>query len=908
MIGQKLSHFRVLDRIGEGGMGVVYRARDENLQRVVALKVLPSDRLADQERRLRFLREARAAASVTHPSIAVVHEVEESDGVIFIAMEFIEGRTLRAVISGRPMPLRELLRLGVEIAEGLSAAHLSRLVHRDLKPDNVMITLDSRVKILDFGLAKMLEERAEPAPGEASRLATISDEMTQAGRVLGTAGYMSPEQIRGQSVDTRSDLFAFGVVMHEMATGAPPFRGATSMDVMSAILNQEPRPVSQANAEVPAELERIIGKCLEKDADERYQDTRDLVVDLRRLKKGTDSGAVTRQATGQEAVRKETRRRRAVTGALLAGIALALVVAGLGAWRLRLGTPKAGPLTQRLILSDEEVTGQPRGSSLSPDGRHLAFTTGEGLFIRELGSGATRGLPLPEGRSGAWFTRWSPDGTHLYVGLGSQSRSSIWIVSVLTGTVHSLGQDVSAGPWPSPDGKLLAFVPPREGHPNGNELWVMDSQGKSPRQVVSLHGEGTIIRAAWAPNSQWLAFMQRSHAESEEQLVIEVSDPMGGQRAVLLSDLRLKAGYGQVSHLCWLPDGRLLYSLSEPPPNANDMNLWGLPLDLATGRAEGEPSRITNGAGAALLVAMAITDGTRVLAYKSTARKDAFAGSLSVDGARLSDVRRLTFRGATDRVEAWSHDGRVILWSERNGTPDLFIQALDSREATGLVVGPEVVSGASMSPDGNAVLYGVRDSEARPTDDWTLMRLDLTDSTTRTLGKIKSSGRLGCPSRAGAPCVLGEFEGREIVFSLFDPGLGKGDEFARLPLRTGGPKWKLSPDGERLALGEWNPSMKPVIRDIAVPGGQVREIVFQGVTGYDSFAFTADGKGLFIRGRPAGGNSRFMRADLEGRTVVLDRDDNEDDLSEDPVPSPDGRYLAFTVSSLSLDLWLIENL
>jgi serine/threonine protein kinase len=211
--GRKLSHFRILDRIGEGGMGVVYRAEDENLHRAVALKVLPPEAVANEERRLRFLREARAAASVTHPNIATIHEVDEADGVVFIAMELIEGKTLRELISGKPLPLKDALRLGIEIGEGLARAHQGRVVHRDLKPDNVMVASDGHVKILDFGLAKLLEADGH-APTEQSRLETISGEMTERGRVMGTVSYMSPEQARGQTIDSRSDLFAFGVVLY----------------------------------------------------------------------------------------------------------------------------------------------------------------------------------------------------------------------------------------------------------------------------------------------------------------------------------------------------------------------------------------------------------------------------------------------------------------------------------------------------------------------------------------------------------------------------------------------------------------------------------------------------------------------------------------------------------------------
>ena len=270
------------------------------LHRPVALNVLPPEAVADEERELRFLREARAAASVTHPNIATIHEVDEADGIVFIAMEYIEGKALRAMIAGKPLSLKEALRLGIEMGEGLARAHQGRIVHRDLKPENVMVTPDGHVKILDFGLAKLLEVEALPS-SERSRLETISGEMTRQGRILGTAAYMSPEQARGLSVDSRSDLFAFGVVLYEMVTGTAPFRGATPMDTLSAILNNPTVPAAQLNPDVPAELDRILGKCLEKDPAERYQDTRDLVVDLKRLKRDTESQPLARVATGPEA-------------------------------------------------------------------------------------------------------------------------------------------------------------------------------------------------------------------------------------------------------------------------------------------------------------------------------------------------------------------------------------------------------------------------------------------------------------------------------------------------------------------------------------------------------------------------------------------------------------------------------
>ncbi len=915
MTGRRLSHFRIVERIGEGGMGVVYRAEDERLHRAVALKVLPPERLADEERRLRFLREARAAAAVTHPNIAVVYEVDESDGTVFIAMELIEGKTLRAAIGGRALALKEALRLGAEIAEGLSAAHHARLVHRDLKPDNVMVNLEGRVKILDFGLAKVLDQREETAPGAGSKLATISDEMTQAGRVLGTASYMSPEQIRGQNVDTRSDVFAFGLVMYEMATGTSPFQGATSMDVMSAILNKETSPPSLVNAEVPPELSRIIGKCLEKDPAERYQDTRDLVVDLRRLKKDTDSGAASRPpVTGPSEVIKPARRRPRVSILVGVGIAAVALAGGFAAWRYWPSAPQAGTLTQRLLLSAEEEGGHFMGS-LSPDGKFLALASQGALSVRDVASGARRDFPLPEGRS-IGFAKWSPDAKQIYAAVEGQSGvASIWIVSVLTGSTRRLGQEVSAGPWPSPDGKLLAFVPASERPGPGNELWVMSSDGESPRKVVSLVGEDDrMSRVTWAPNGRWLAFIpRRGSLAVAETFTIEIADLAGTTTVLIPSQPRLRAAYGQVSTVAWLPDGRLLFSLAEPPPRENDMNVWGVPVNLTTGRSAGAPSRITNETGVSINLVGASADGKRMLAYKSAAEGHSFVGVLSPDGARLSDVRRLTLSKSNDLPMGWTRDGRVILLSDRNGTGNLFLQSLDSREPASLIAGPQDVVRARTSPDGKLLLYGTRGGKSGAADGWTLMSLDFGDGATRSMGAMTDGTTIECPSRAGAPCVLGSVGTQEVVFSLLDPEIGKGREFFRYP-RPGSifnTSWNVSPDGERLVLVTVDSSFKPEIRIVGVPSGQVREIAVKGVDWSSQpwvrhLAFSANGKSLFVSGRTRE-ETDLLRVELDGTTSVLRRDDSAVEQPERLVPSPDGRHLAFAVDSLTQDLWIIEG-
>ena len=288
MIGKQLSHFRIVEKIGEGGMGVVYRAEDQKLGRHVALKVMRPEFVANEERRRRFIREARTAASVTHPNIVTVHEIDEVDGITFIAMELLDGKGLGVHLGGRALASDDAIRIAVDVAEGLAQAHAAGVVHRDLKPDNVIVGPGQQITILDFGLAKLHDEARSTGASDTD-VQTASLDATRDGRILGTVAYMSPEQARGLPVDKRSDVFSFGVLLYEMVTGKAPFSGPTITDTLTAILRDRQAPVATLNPDVPAELERILIRCLEKNPKDRYQDTGHLVSDLRALKKFTDS-------------------------------------------------------------------------------------------------------------------------------------------------------------------------------------------------------------------------------------------------------------------------------------------------------------------------------------------------------------------------------------------------------------------------------------------------------------------------------------------------------------------------------------------------------------------------------------------------------------------------------------------
>ena len=486
LVGKTISHFRVLEKLGHGGMGVVYRAEDTSLGRLVALKFLPADVAQDPASMERLRREARAASSLNHPNICSIFEIVEHEGEHFIAMELLEGQTLQERIGGKPLATDVLLELAIQLADALDAAHTTGIIHRDIKPGNIFVTGRGQAKILDFGLAKKTPRKIATGSPTAIPTASLTEEqLTSPGATVGTVAYMSPEQARGEEVDARSDLFSFGAVLYQMATGTPPFTGETSAVIFDGILHQTPPAPVRFNPKTPTELERIIGKALEKDREERYQTARDLLVDLRHLKRESSSGYPDERWRGQR------RKSREWMAWGIAGLALlATVLLGIGYYGR---TPAPRAVTRFVVNPPEQRSfDTPDGffccNVVSPDGRQLALLTYDlegakrSLWIRPLDSVSARELPETEGVE---LVAWSGDSRLLLFTANGKLKK----VDVMGGLPETLcdAKEMVVWSWISSNTALLLEGPSAPHHQPIQQLNLDDCSIKPVTKLDLAH-------------------------------------------------------------------------------------------------------------------------------------------------------------------------------------------------------------------------------------------------------------------------------------------------------------------------------------------------------------------------------------------------------------------------------------
>ena len=843
-IGHRVGSYEVLSPLGAGGMGEVYRARDTELGREVALKVLPEAVSRDPERVLRFRREARLLASLNHPNIAAIYGLEEADGQLLLALELVEGQTLKERLERGAIPIEEALEIAKRIAEGLEAAHENGTLHRDLKPANVKITPEGKVKLLDFGLAKASAGRAASASAnEVRQPPSVAESATRAGIILGTAGYMSPEQASGKAVDTRTDIWSFGVVLFEMLTGRVPFSGETVSEILAAVMRDDP-DWSKLPGSTPPSLLKLLRRCLQKAPRERLHAIADARLDLEDMLARTTGEAGHLEGDEGRAAAEHPRRSRqrwvwAVAGLLIGGLAAGLFVARLSE------APKAPAAVHFIPGTPERFSFGIWGNVPvpSPDGRHVAFTGtldgAVGLWIRSLDSPDARLLP---GTSGANLAFWSPDSAWIAFFSGSQTTtvgSHLSRIRLADGSVRRIcalpeGWPVG-GTW-AEDGTIVVSAgrPPR--------LFSVAAAGGEARPLTTVdaaRGERGHFWPQFLPDGRRFLFLVRSTQDQAEGLHVASLDTPDARR-------RLLPGFSRVAyaseHLLFAREGVLLAQ----PFDSGRLEVSGEPTPVARNVASWNESANSGWFG---------VSPSGVLAYLGATASDLQLTWLDRSGARLETLGE----PAPYNQIALSPGGRRVameVWSE-NGL-DLWAMDVSRGVASRVTSDPGSEQDFVWSPDGEELIY----VKAALGSGSTLYRRDLRGGAPAPLRESSTHAYPESWSSDGATllCMLGD----DAVWAFPLAGDGPPELVLKTAFRIDEPQ--LSPDRRWLAYistqsGDWEVYVEPFRR----PGDRVRV----SVDGGGQPKWRADGKELFYASRRKMMMAVAVRA--EGRRLEVGR-------------------------------------
>jgi serine/threonine protein kinase/dipeptidyl aminopeptidase/acylaminoacyl peptidase len=867
--GQMLGHYRIDSKLGEGGMGVVYKARDTHLDRFVAIKVLPPQRVADPERKRRFVQEAKAASALNHPNIITIHDITSEGGIDFMVMEFVPGKALDQLIPRKGLRLNEALKYAVEIADALAAAHAAGIVHRDVKPSNLMVTEKGHVKVLDFGLAKLTETTAL---GEDEPTRTLKP-ATEEGAILGTVAYMSPEQAQGRAVDARSDIFSFGSLLYEMVTGRRPFHGDTKISALAAIIKQEPAPLGVG---IPYDLEKLISRCLRKQPERRFQHVDDVKIALQELKEESDSGELAGPAVSPA-------RTRRATYALIA--ALAVLAVAVGAWYyLRRPAPTEAALSVAPLTSYPGLESQP---AFSPDGNDVAFTWngaegGQNFDIYRKLIGPGQPLRLTTDPASDFSPAWSPDGRWIaFLRQLKERKSGIFLIPALGGPERLLGEVSVARDefvprrfldW-SLDGKWLAAC-------DLPAIVLLSVETGERRRLTTPPAGQRDYDPALSPDGRSLAF-SRSLDWAVNQLYVA---ELGADLAPKGEPMRLTPDKMWIaSHPAWTRDGQeIVFAWG----HLGNLNLW-----RTLARRPGPPRQLTSSEEYACLPALS-RRGDRLVFVRQVRDMDIWRMEAPGPDGRAGLPKRLISSTRMDVTPQFSPDGsHVAFLSGRSGNSEIWICASDGascRQVTSFG-GPE--GGAPRwSPDGTQIVY---------------------DSRVLGQAEIYMTGAHGGPSRnltnhpAQDLVPSWSRDGRWIYFTSERSGRSEvwkmpaqGGEALQVT-RQGGMGPLESADGGHVyylrAGGLWK-----------VPAGGGEEAwVLDSVIAW--FHFTVTAEGIYFNPRPdaEGRYSLWFHRFSTGKpTRIADIDKPPFGLSV----SPDGRWILYSkLDRLERHLMLVEN-